>query len=70
MEVPQLHHKFHSQPQDSVFLGVGPFKAKRTISYKDKEVNVALHGPNPENAPQQVKTTDDRGFSCMKCQML
>lgn len=69
MEDPLSHHKNQSEPQSNSLLGANIYKPKRTISYKDKEVNVSIHG-QPSESPAVVKSVDDRNSSCLKCEIL
>ncbi|OMJ78426.1 hypothetical protein SteCoe_21747 [Stentor coeruleus] len=70
MEDPLSHQKNHSESQSDSLLGVNIYKPKRTISYKDKEVNVSIHGQPPLESPTVVKSVDDRSSGCLKCEIL
>ena len=51
-------------------LGLSPYKAKRTVSFKDKHPHQALSTIHHVESLKNYNSTEERGFSCMKCQIL
>ena len=51
-------------------LTVSPFKAKRSVSFKDKDPNQALSIVHHVESLKKYNSTEERGFSCMKCYIL
>ena len=48
-------------------LASSPFKAKRSVSFKDKDPKQSLHTVHHVESLKSYNSTEEKGFSCLKC---
>ena len=54
----------------SSLLATNPYKAKRSVSFKDKDPNLSLHTVHQVESLKSYNATEEGSFSCMRCELL